>query len=47
MKASIKKSSIYKTDNQYYNIEVNGVEIVKLERSEVRQLIGILDNEIN
>lgn len=47
MKAKIVKSSVYKTDNQYYNITINNINIPKLERSEIRHLISILDNEIS
>ena len=49
MKAKIEKTSINnsKYDNIYYDIEIDGVRFERMEKSEVRHLIEILDNGIH
>lgn len=49
MKATIEKSSKNKSkyDNEYFDINIEGLELKKIERSEVRHLIQILDNGIS
>lgn len=49
MKATIEKTSKTKSkfDNEYFDITINGITHERLEKSEVRHLIGVLDNEIH
>lgn len=49
MDCKIQKTSKYKSklDNEYFDITINGITHERLEKSEVRQLIGVLDKEIH
>ena len=47
MKATIQKTSKYSTENEYYDVTINNITHERLEKSEVRHLIQILDNEIH
>ncbi len=49
MKATIQKTNVYKNkyDNEYYDITIDGITFENKEKSEVRHLIEILDNEIH
>ena len=49
MKATVQKVSKYKSKlgNEYFDVTINGVTHEHLEKSEIRHLVGILDNAIH